>query len=355
MTLSTGPSKPLAELRYRMPAEWEPHEGTWVSWPHNPDTWPKSLELVKPFFGELIAAIAAEEMAHVNVAGPDMEAEAYHYLQLAKANAPNVCFHHIETNDAWCRDYGAIIVQARVAEKEQASRVATAWGYNAWGGKYPPYDRDQLVAEQMARALGIPCRQGGMILEGGAIEVNGAGTLLTTEQCLLNPNRNGNMRREVIEARLRDFFGVQEIVWLAGGVAGDDTDGHVDNLCRFVNERTIVTVYERDREHPNFASLHENFRRLEAWRGPQGSKFEIIKLPTPPALSHLGQTLPASYGNFLITNHSVLLPQFGAATDEQARGILQELFPNRQVRGIDSTIAIRGLGAIHCLTQQVPL
>jgi agmatine deiminase len=349
-----NPAKSLAEQGFRLPAEWEPHQGTWVSWPHNPDTWPGSLAQVREFYGDLIAAIAEDEVAHVNVTDAPMESEARRFLLQSKANLRQVEFHAIPTNDAWCRDYGALFVKSCGTDKSLPAMVATAWGYNAWGGKYPPFDRDQTVAEQMAQELNVPCVQGGMILEGGAIDVNGAGILLTTEECLLNPNRNPRMDRETIEQKLRAFFGVCEIVWLGGGVAGDDTDGHIDNLCRFVSERCVVTVVENDPQSDNYAPLQENLRRIENWRGSDGRGLEVIKLPTPPTLFHQGQRLPASYGNFLITNHSVLLPLYGSPHDETAQRLLQEVFSSRRVVGIDCTYAIRGLGAIHCLTQQVP-
>ncbi len=347
-------SKSLTELGYRMPAEWEPHQGTWVSWPHNPDTWPGSLSQVRDFYGELIAAIAEDEVAHVNVVDASMESEARRVLLQAKANLRQVQFHSIPTNDAWCRDYGALFVTARSTDSTRPAMVATAWGYNAWGGKYPPFDRDQTVAEKMARELHVPCVHGGMILEGGAIDVNGAGILLTTDECLLNPNRNPLLDRKEIEHRLCSFFGVSEVVWLGGGVAGDDTDGHIDNLCRFVSERCVVTVVENDYSSDNYAPLQDNLKRVERWRGADGRGLEVLKLPTPPTMFHRGQRLPASYGNFLITNYSVLLPQYGGAQDHTAQRILQEVFPSRRVVGIDCTYAIRGLGAIHCLTQQVP-
>ncbi len=359
MTSMYGPvSRCPAQLDYRMPAEWEPHLGTWVSWPHNLDTWPGVLPQVREFYVELIRAIADDEIAFVNVADSAMEDEARASLVQADIRWEHVRFQSIPTNDAWCRDYGAIFIRHQGTSGPGASSlpplIATQWTYNAWGGKYPPYDRDQQVAESMAKALGVPCVPGGMVLEGGAVEVNGEGWLLTTEDCLLNPNRNPDRSRAQIESRLRDMLGVDEIVWLGGGVVGDDTDGHIDNLSRFVAPRTVVTVVEPNPHSVNYPPLQENLRRLESWRSREGQSLEIVTLPTPAPLIHEGKPLPASYGNFLITNGSVLVPHYRCEHDAEVREILQPLFPNRKIVGIDCTYAIRGLGAIHCLTQQVP-
>lgn len=344
---------------YRMPAEWEPHQATWLSWPHNPDTWPGKLDLILPVYAQMVAALARSETVHINVNDAAMEAHAQSCLQQAGAQG-DIRFHHFPTNDAWCRDHGAIFVRRThdilldVGTTEQASIAATDWGYNAWGDKYPPYDRDNQIPARMAEYLDVPRFEGGMILEGGSIDVNGAGLLLTSEACLLNPNRNPNLSRTQIEQRLREMLGVEQILWLGDGIAGDDTDGHVDDMARFVAPDTIVTVVEDDPADENYAVLQENLARLHALRDLNDQPLRIVTLPMPPALYYQGQRLPASYANFYIANRVILLPYFHAPTDTLARQTLQNLFPDREVVGIDCTDLVWGLGAFHCLTQQVP-
>jgi agmatine deiminase len=348
-----------------MPAEWEPHAATWLSWPHNERSWPGKFETVEPVYAAMTRAIADSEPVHINVANADMERRARRFLADAGAKA-NITFHHIPTNDAWCRDHGAIFVKATASEpaspdSHSALRTphsalpplaATTWRYNAWGDKYP-HDLDDAVAGRMAEILGVPRLDQDIVLEGGSIDVNGAGALLTTEACLLNPNRNPHLSREQIEDRLRRGLGVEEILWLGDGIVGDDTDGHIDDLARFVAERTVVTVVESDPHDENYAPLQDNLRRLRAMT-VAGRPLDFVELPMPPALVYDGQRLPASYANFYITNRSVLLPGYDRRTDARARSILTDLFSNREVIVIDCTDLIWGLGAFHCLTQQVP-
>ncbi|MBD3674114.1 MAG: agmatine deiminase family protein [Planctomycetaceae bacterium] len=334
-----------------MPAEWEPHQATWLSWPHNRESWPGKIEAVWPRYAEMVAALARSEPVHINVNDEELERDARRFLQQAGAEG-EIHFHHFPTNDAWCRDHGAIFVTRSGADNPL---VAIDWDYNAWGGKYPPFDLDQQIPGRMARELGVPSYKGGMILEGGSIEVNGDGLLMTTESCLLNPNRNPDLTRPQIEQRLRDCLGVETIYWLGDGIVGDDTDGHIDDITRFVGRQKIVTAVEADSEDDNFVPLRENLERLREFRTPDGESFEIIELPMPPAVVHEGQRLPASYANFYIGNRVVLLPTYRSARDEEAREVLQSCFPEREVVGIDCTDIVWGLGAFHCLTQQVPL
>jgi agmatine deiminase len=282
-----------------------------------------------------------------------MEAKARRFLDAAGA-AGDIRFHRFPTNDAWCRDHGAIILTHRDGKRAAAPRLAIDWDYNAWGNKYPPHDLDNLIPARMAETLGIPCRRGGMVLEGGSIDSNGAGLLLTTEGCLLNPNRNPQLSRDQIGSRLLEMLGVEKILWLGDGIVGDDTDGHIDDLTRFVGPRTLVTAVESDPSDVNFAPLRDNLKRLEAMTDLAGRPFEIVPIPMPPPVVYEGQWLPASYANFYIANKVVLLPTYDHPNDARASEILAKLFPGREVIGLCCRDLIWGLGAFHCLTQQIP-
>lgn len=333
-----------------MPAEWEPHQATWLSWPHNQESWPGKFEPVQPLFARAVAALARSETVHINVTDSDMELRARQFLAAAGA-VGDIRFHYFPTNDAWCRDHGAIFV---IRHSPVAPLAAIDWEYNAWGGKYPPFDLDQLIAARMADHLNVPRFEGGMVLEGGSIDVNGAGLLLTTEACLLNPNRNPHLSRAEIEHRLCAMLGVTHILWLGDGIVGDDTDGHIDDLARFVAVDTVVTVVEEDPQDENYAVLQENLRRLQLMRDQHGRPLQVLTMPMPPPIVYQGQRLPASYANFYVANSVVLLPTFEHPHDERARAVLQHCFPDREIVGIDSRDMVWGLGAWHCLTQQVP-
>jgi agmatine deiminase len=335
---------------YRMPAEWEPHEATWLSWPHNRDSWPGVFEGVEPAMAKFVGALAECEPVHVNVLDAEHEA---HVRKIVAVTTPleRLTFHCIPTNDAWARDHGAVVVTRAAAE---APRLAVDFDYNAWGGKYPPFDRDREVGRQMAEALGVPrFAQPKVVLEGGSIEVDGAGALLTTEQCLLNPNRNPTLTRAAIEELLRGAFGVTEVLWLGDGIEGDDTDGHIDDLTRFVALGTVVTVIEPNRHDPNHAPLAANRRRL-AELAVRGRPLDIVELPMPEPQYLEDQRLPASYANFYIANGAVLVPVFGCPQDAAALSILEACFPQRRVVGVDCRVLVAGLGTLHCLTQQIP-
>lgn len=347
------------DLGYRTPAEWEPHAATWLSWPHNQESWPGRFETVEPVYAQMVRTIAAGETVHINVCDAAMERRAKRFLSDAGA-AGDIRFHHVPTNDAWCRDHGAIFVThdakgeagGSTFDLQSPPLAATRWRYNAWGEKYA-HDLDDLVAARMAGILDVPLFERSIVLEGGSIDVNGAGALLTTEACLLNPNRNPELSREQIENELREGLGVEEILWLADGIAGDDTDGHIDDLTRFVAERTVVTVVESNPHDDNFEPLRENLSRLRSMT-VGGRPLEVVELPMPPAIAYDGQRVPASYANFYITNTVVLLPGYHRQTDERAAAILAEHFPGREIVVIDCRDLIWGLGAFHCLTQQVP-
>ncbi len=335
---------------YRMPAEWEPHEATWLSWPHNRDSWPGVFAGVEPAMAEFVGTLAECEPVWINVRDA---AHERHVRALLAAAAPpeRLRFYRVPTNDAWARDHGAIFVTRASAA---APRLAVDFDYNAWGGKYPPFDLDRRVGRQMADALGVPrFEQPDFVLEGGSIEVNGQGALLTTEQCLLNPNRNPTFDRTGIERILRDALGVTEIVWLGDGIEGDDTDGHIDDLTRFVASHRVVTVVEPNVRDANHAPLAANRRRLDSVR-VDGRALEVVELPMPEPQYLDDQRLPASYANFYIANGAVLMPAFGGDRDDAARAILAGCFPGRRVVAVDCRVLIAGLGALHCLTQQVP-
>lgn len=330
-----------------------PHQATWLSWPHNRASWPGRFEQAEASYATMVSLISQREPVHMNVADAAMEQRAAALLRQASASG-DVTFHHFPTNDAWCRDHGGIIVKRIEEDQFAPSRVIIDWGYNAWGGKYPPFDLDDQIPKQMARYLELPRIAGGMILEGGSIEVNGEGVLMTTESCLLNPNRNPHLSQSQIEAKLKTMLGVAEVMWLGDGIEGDDTDGHVDDLTRFVKPWTVVTVLENNRADSNYVPLQENFERLRGWRSEAGHAVEIACLPMPEPIYLDDQRLPASYANFYIGNHAVYVPQFRQPTDAVATGILADLMPDREIVPVDCYDLIVGLGAVHCLTQQIP-
>jgi agmatine deiminase len=341
-------TKTPATLGYRMPAEWEPHAATWLSWPRREGiSFPDSFDRVLPALRAMVEALIESEQVCINICNGAHEAEARAVLD--GLSMERVTFYRIPTNEPWCRDHGPIFL-TRNADPRLA---IVDWDYNAWGGKYPPCDLDEVVPTRAAQFLHLPVFYPRMILEGGSIEVNGAGALLTTESCLLNPNRNPSLGRSEIEQRLRDYFGIREILWLAEGIEGDDTDGHIDDLARFVSENTVVTVVEENREDKNYESLQQNLARLRQMKVEQG-EIEIVTLPMPKKIVREKQRLPASYANFYIANSCVLLPTFADPNDETALSFLQKLFPDRRVIGIDCRELIWGLGTFHCLTQQQP-
>ncbi|MGH8496934.1 MAG: agmatine deiminase family protein [Gammaproteobacteria bacterium] len=339
-------------LGYRLPAEWEPHQATWLSWPHNRASWPGAFEHVEPIMAHAVAALASGETVRINVLDAGHERRVRGYLDAAGADLARVRFHAFPTDDAWCRDHGAIFVTRPSARGEPLAAIDC--DFNAWGGKYPPFDQDDDIARRMAEALAVPRFTAGMVLEGGSIDANGDGTLLTTEQCLLNPNRNPGMERSRIEARLGELFGARKVLWLGDGIAGDDTDGHVDDLTRFVSRDTVVTVVEADRADVNFAPLRENRERLAGMTLADGEPLQVIELPMPAPVLHQGERLPASYANFYIANTVVLMPAFEDPADETAAALLRGCFPTRRIVPIDCRKLTVGLGAFHCLTQQVP-
>jgi agmatine deiminase len=341
-------SQTPAAVGYRMPAEWKPHTATWLSWPQREGiSFPESFDCVLPALRAMVEALIESEQVCINVSNGAHEAEARSVLRGLPME--RITFYRVATNEPWCRDHGPIFLT-----RDHDPRLAVVdWDYNAWGNKYPPFDLDEVVPTRLAEILKLPVFYPHMILEGGSIDVNGSGALLTSESCLLNKNRNPNLSRDEIEQRLRDYLGVTDILWLGDGIAGDDTDGHIDDLTRFVSERTVVTVVEENRDDENYEPLQQNLARLSEMK-IDDRKLDIVTLPMPKKIVREGLRLPASYANFYIANTPVLVPTFADANDEIALSVLRECFPDRRVVDIDCRELIWGLGTFHCLTQQQP-
>lgn len=299
---------------------------------------------------QFVAALSKSEVVRINVLNAAHEQHVKGFLE-GHVDARHVRFHHFETNDAWCRDHGAIFVTKPDSENPL---LALDFRFNAWGGKYPPFDLDNAIPPQMAAALNVPVRAYDVVLEGGSIDVNGSGALLTTEQCLLHPNRNPDLSKAAIEDLLTASLGCSQVFWLGDGIVGDDTDGHVDDITRFVSERTVVTMVENDRCDENFLPLAENRQRLSEFRMTSGEPLQIVELTMPRPVEFAGDRLPASYANFFIGNTVVLVPTFNDPADAPNLAVLARCFPDREIVGIDCTDLVLGLGTFHCLTQQVP-
>jgi agmatine deiminase len=366
-----------AALGYRWPAEWEPHRATWLSWPHNPETWPTALPEVEATFAQFVRALAPHEAVEIGLADAAMEARARAAIRAAGHDPDrNVRFHHYPTTDAWCRDHGPIFIVKRVTSahgqagggatpasgreasarsEPQASEVAMVdFGFDNWGKKYPGWELDDAVPRHVEKILGLPRFPADVVLEGGGIEGDGQGTVITTESCLLNPNRGPGRTRERMEKVLADFLGAKHVVWLHDGIEGDDTDGHIDDLVRFVAPGTVVAVTCDDPSDPNYAPLAENRKRLDRATDAAGRKLTVIDLPMPPRIEMDGFRSPASHANFYIANDVVLLPVFGGHSDATAESILREHFPTRTIVPIRCNEIVSGFGAIHCVTQQEP-
>jgi agmatine deiminase len=349
------PSGTPAAHGFSFPAEWARHAATWISWPRPegisfPGRYQECIDNVV----DVIRTIAQYERVYLNVPNIDYEEIVRARLAYRKVPGARIRFHHVRTNECWTRDHGpAFVVRTRRGRREAA---IVDWGYNAWGGKYPPFDADDAVPTRVAEALGLPVFYPGIVMEGGAVDFNGAGTVMTTTSCLLNRNRNPGLGRHEIERHLKDYYGQQHVIWLGDGIAGDDTDGHIDDLARFVDERTIVIGMEPDPRDVNYKVLRENRRQLGRLHDQAGRAFEIVELPMPRRVVHARQRLPATYMNFYFVNGALLVPTFAdQRNDTVAVSRLQRLLPKRRVVGIDCRALIWGLGAMHCLTQQQPL
>ena len=343
------------ELGYFMPAEWQRHAATWLSWPKDPLTWPERVPQVEEIFLQMMGALAPHE--GVNLLVDDAETEALVRQRCVFPRAENIRFHKLQTVDSWIRDYGPNFLLNR----ETPTLAYNDWIFNAWGNKYEELKRDDGIPAQLEATLGGRRFQPGIVMEGGSIEVNGAGVVMTTEQCLLNPNRNPQLDREGIEDYLKSYLGVQQVLWLGEGIVGDDTDGHIDDIARFVAAETIICALEEDPADANYKLLQDNLKRLQAARNPAGRPFEIVTLPMPGVVAASEDTsaraldrLPASYANFYIANRTVLAPIFGHANDERALEMLRRVFPDRHIVGINCEPLVWGMGTIHCVTQQQP-
>lgn len=330
------------------PAEWAQHQATWLSWPHNRATWPGKFSAIPPAFAEFVRSVAEFEPVHILAGGEQVMENARRHV----GDVANVTLHPIETNDAWIRDHGPTFLFDRATGEP----VLIDWEYNSWGGKYPPFDKDNAVPREIARLLGRRRMATGLVLEGGSIDGNGQGAVLTTPGCLLDPKRNPDATRETMEAALAKWLGVRHVLWVEDGeLAGDDTDGHIDQLARFVGERTVVVASEDDPHDENYQPLAALSRQLRAMHDQDGRPLEVVPLPMPRPKYCDGQRMPASYANFYIINKAVIVPQYGDRADDAACEVLSGVFPDRQIIGVPALDLVWGLGAFHCLSQQEPL
>lgn len=338
-----------ASQGYRWPAEWAPHRATWLSWPHSRETWPDGLAAVHASFGAMVAALAPHETVEIGAGDDALEETARAAIRAAGWDPDrNVRFHRWTTTDAWCRDHGPIFVTG------PAGKALCDFRFDNWGRKYPGWELDDAVPQHVAKVLGLARFASDLVLEGGSIDGDGNGTVLTTESCLLNPNRGPGRTRERIERLLADFLGARRVLWLGDGIEGDDTDGHVDDIARFVAPGVVVAACCDDPADANHAPLAENLRRLRGMTDVRGAALTVVEVPMPSRLAQGGQRSPASHANFYLANGVALVPVFGGASDARALAILRELLPDREVVGISSRELVSGFGAVHCVTQQEP-
>ncbi len=339
------------ELGFSFPAEFAPQRAMWLSWPHKEASWPGKIDSIYPVYAQFIKLVAQGQRVCINVANEKMKAFAISNLDRVEADLSKIDFFFHPTNDAWCRDHGP----AFLVNEEKGQKAIVDWDYNAWGDKYPPYDLDDVIPTLIAEKYDLPVFYPRIVMEGGSVEFNGRGTLITTTACLLNKNRNPDLSQSQIEKYLTYYYGVENILWLGDGIVGDDTDGHIDDITRFVNEDTVVTVVEENRQDENYELLQKNLKLLKTMRLETGKQLNIVELPMPHAVVYEDQRLPASYANFYIANNHVIVPTFrDNRNDVRAIDILQGCFPERKVVGLDSTDLIWGLGSFHCLSQQEP-
>ncbi|MBN9295964.1 MAG: agmatine deiminase family protein [Filimonas sp.] len=340
------------QLGYYFPAEFAPHKATWLSWPHKEASWPGKIESIYPNYSLFVKYLAESELVCINVANEAMKAAATAHLLKAGVHMDNVKFYLHPTNDAWCRDHGPAFLVNPAAEQK---KVIVDWNYNAWGNKYPPFDLDDVIPTLIATDYNIPVFNPGIVMEGGSVEFNGKGTVLTSRCCLLNENRNPDLSQQQIEEYLFNYYGMDQVLWVDEGIVGDDTDGHIDDTIRFVNEDTVLTVVEENKNDENYELLQTNLKQLKQMRLLSGKQLNIVELPMPDAVVFDDQRLPASYANFYISNKYVIVPTYRCANDDKALTIISDHFPGRETVGIDSTDIIWGLGSFHCLSQQEPL
>ena len=349
--MSQTPLTP-SQLGFQMPAEWEPHAATWLAWPHNQETWPEKFDAISGVYAQMIEALHQSERVNICVNDATSVQSVQQQLGNTDVDISRISLYEIPTNDAWARDHCPTFL---TRQHDKHTELCQAnWTFNAWGSRYPPWDLDDAVPGHIARHLGLHSFTPDIVLEGGSIEVNGQGMLLTTESCLLNPNRNPRLTRSDIEQILKEYVGVQHIGWLGDGIVGDDTDGHVDDIARFVNSRTVVCAVEEDPTDVNYKTLQDNLHRLQYMQDQNGQPLHVLPLPMPGPVEYDGERLPASYANFYIANGTVLVPTYDHPNDRRALSILRELFPGHRVRGISCTDLVLGFGALHCVTMQQP-
>jgi agmatine deiminase len=342
-------------LGWHMPAEGALHEATWLAWPHHRADWPGKFPTIPWVYAEIVRHLHSGEKVHLLVDDVVAEKRARGVLEKAGIDLGRIRFFRIPTDRVWTRDYGPLFLT-----NDKGEVALTNWRFNAWA-KYPNWRNDDAVADRLETILKLPAwkptvRRRRVVLEGGSIDVSGDGLLLTTEECLLSnvQERNPGLGRADLEQVFADYLGVRKVLWLASGIAGDDTHGHVDDLARFVAPRTVVTVVEKNAADPNYLPLEENLRRLQAMTDLEGRPLDIVELPMPEPIFFAGCRLPASYANFYVANEKVLVPTFNDPRDRLALGILAELFPGRQVVGVHAVDLVWGFGTLHCLTQQQP-
>lgn len=338
-------------LGYTFPAEWAPHTATWLSWPHKEASWPGKINSIFTQYAQFVKVLALGEKVRINVTNQEMKNFALAHIEMAGADLKNVEFFYHQTDDAWCRDHGPAFLINPAAENK---KVIIDWGYNAWGGKYPPFDQDDIIPTLIGDALNIPVFHPGIVMEGGSVEFNGDRTILTSTCCLLNANRNPQLTQGQIEEYLCEFYGVDQVLWVDEGIEGDDTDGHIDDTIRFVNGDTVLSVVETNIYDDNYSLLQKNLRALGNLRLLDGKQLNVIELPMPDPVIYDDMRLPASYANFYISNKHVIVPTYRCANDDIALDVIKNCYPEREVIGIDSTEIIWGLGSFHCLSQQEP-
>ena len=338
-------------LGYYFPAEFAPHVATWLSWPHKEASWPGKIQSIYPNYCRFVKELTDSEKVCINVNDESMKQSVYKMLAAAGADMEKIHFYLHPTNDAWCRDHGPAFL---INPASEIPKVIVDWDYNAWGGKYPPFDLDDHIPTLVGKALGLPVYYPGIIMEGGSVDFNGKGTVITSTACLLNPNRNPHLSQGQIEQYLFEYYGVEQVLWVDEGIVGDDTDGHIDDTVRFVNDDTVIVVVEQDKQDENHALLRHNLQQVKNMRLLSGKQLNIVELPMPDPVYYEGQRLPCAYANFYIANSKVIVPTFRGKKDDLALRIIQSCFPDRQVVGIDSTDIIWGLGSFHCLSQQEP-
>ena len=339
------------QLGYHFPAEFALHEATWLSWPHKEESWPGKLAAIYPAYSQFVNVLAKSEKVRINVANEQLKASAIIHLQQAGVDMQQVEFFMHPTNDAWCRDHGPAFL---VNPTSKHKKVIVDWGYNAWGDKYPPYDLDDIIPTRIGQHFNLPVFHPNIVMEGGSVEFNGAGTVLTSKCCLLNENRNPHLNQAQIEQYLSDYYGIDQVLWVDEGIVGDDTDGHIDDTIRFVNHDTVLSVVETNVNDDNYALLQTNLKMLSKMRLLNGKQLNVVELPMPDAVVYDGVRLPASYANFYISNKHVIVPTYRCKQDDAALDIIAQHFATREVVGIDSTDIIWGLGSFHCLSQQEP-